>query len=190
MIINGKQLLHMAPIKDMIDHKARAHGVSHGLAEVGVDIRIKQTVRFIPPNPMRFAEIIRRGATLSAGSEWEAMAAFSGYVEVDGEPKPGRFCLASAIEPFQMPNNLVAMIGHKSTWARQGVNVWAGTTAEPGWHGDLTLEIGFHGNEPVTIPAGAGIAQAIFFTLAETAGYDGKYQGQSGIQPAILEGGA
>lgn len=42
MITNGKALLHEAPIADMIDHKAREHGVSYGLSEAGYDIRIKQ----------------------------------------------------------------------------------------------------------------------------------------------------
>lgn len=42
MISNGKALLHEAPIKGMLDHKAREHGVSYGLSEAGYDVRIKQ----------------------------------------------------------------------------------------------------------------------------------------------------
>jgi len=42
MICNQKALLHAAPITEMIDHKAREHGVSYGLSEAGYDIRIKQ----------------------------------------------------------------------------------------------------------------------------------------------------
>jgi len=44
MITNGKGLLHAAPIDDMIDDKAREHGVSYGLSEAGYDIRVKQSV--------------------------------------------------------------------------------------------------------------------------------------------------
>lgn len=188
MIINGKTLLGASPIVGMLDHKAKANGVSHGLAEAGLDIRVRESIRFIPPNPLKFAALIRSGDEMSEGRAWEAMAAFHGLVEVDGDPKLGRFCLASAIEPFDMPTHLVAVVGHKSTWARQGVNVWAGTTAEPGWSGDLTLEIAFHGHDPVTIPAGSGIAQVLFHELAERGEYRGKYQGQRGVTPAILEG--
>lgn len=187
MIINGTSLLIASPLAGMIDHKARHCGVSHGLAEVGYDIRISQEIRFIPPNAMMFAELIASGVPLSDGKSWQAQAAFHGVVEVDGVPNLGRFCLASAMEPFQMPSDLVAVIGHKSTWARRGVNVWAGTTAEPGWNGDLTLEIGFHGHDPVTIPAGSGIAQVLFHSIAEAGEYTGKYQGQRGITGAIME---
>lgn len=42
MITNGKGLLHEAPIENMLDHKAREHGVSYGLSEAGYDVRIKQ----------------------------------------------------------------------------------------------------------------------------------------------------
>lgn len=187
MIIKGAALLAASPLTGMIDHKGRDHGVSHGLAEVGYDIRVRETITFTPPNVSKFAELMSGGKPLCEGRAWEAEAAFHGFVTVDGAPSLGRFCLASAIEAFQMPADLVAVIGHKSTWARRGVNVWAGTTAEPAWRGDLTLEIGFHGLAPVTIPAGAGIAQAIFHRITEPAEYAGKYQHQRGITPAILE---
>lgn len=44
MIVNGKSLLDVEPLRPMLDHKARAHGVSHGLTECGYDIRIAQSV--------------------------------------------------------------------------------------------------------------------------------------------------
>jgi dCTP deaminase len=44
MITNGKGLLHEALIDDMLDHKAREHGVSYGLSEAGYDVRIKQAL--------------------------------------------------------------------------------------------------------------------------------------------------
>lgn len=173
MIVNGKILLDAAPLDPMVPTKMRAHGTSFGLAEAGADIRIKQDVRFVPPDPALFYRAM--GATAYEA----AKVAFHGYVEVDGERTLGRFALASSVECFDMPPGLVAVIGHKSTWARRAVNVWAGTTAEPGWKGWLTLEIGFHGNEPVHIPAGSGIAQVLFHRLENAADYaDGKYQGQ------------
>lgn len=88
-----------------------------------------------------------------------------------------RFTLASAIERFQMPRHLVGVVHDKSTWARQGLSVF-NTVIEPGWHGYLTLELVYHGDEPLHIPAGAGIAQVLFHELHSLAAYDGKYQGQ------------
>lgn len=89
-----------------------------------------------------------------------------------------RFALASTIERFQMPENLVAIVHDKSTWARRGLSVF-NTVIEPGFFGGLTLELVYHGIIPLRIPAGAGIAQVIFHELSEKARYNGKYQGQS-----------
>lgn len=189
MIVNGSRLLAAAPLSPMLATKERAHGLSYGLAEAGADIRVKQTIRFVPPDPLAFFNVMAAGRGLIA-RDVHALEAFHGYVEVDGKRTLGRFALASSVERFRVPENLVAVIGHKSTLARQGINVWAGTTAEPKWEGWLTLEIGFHGNEPVTIPAGSGIAQVLFHELAEPGDYaGGKYANQPDRPvAAIMEG--
>ena len=48
MIVNGRALFRMSPIKDMLEEKVRHNGVSHGLTECGYDIRIKQDVWLFP----------------------------------------------------------------------------------------------------------------------------------------------
>ena len=89
-----------------------------------------------------------------------------------------RFTLASTVERFTMPDHLVGIVHDKSTWARKGLSVF-NTVIEPGWEGYLTLELVYHGDEELVIPAGAGIAQILFHALVEDASYgDGKYQGQ------------
>ena len=60
-VINGKTLLAKAPIQGMASHKLKANGRSYGLSEVGYDIRVKQDVDFIPPDPIRFAELTHDG---------------------------------------------------------------------------------------------------------------------------------
>ena len=153
-VINGKTLLRKAPILLMKHVKVQEHGVSYGLGEAGYDIRLRQEVVFKPGG--------------IAGP----------HVIVDGgEPEWGRFAIASAMEEFQMPSDLVGIVHDKSTWARQGLSVF-NTVIEPGWNGFLTLELVFHGSKEITIPAGAGIAQVIFSSLAHDAAYDGKYQDQ------------
>jgi len=89
-----------------------------------------------------------------------------------------KFVLASTIERFEMPNHLVGVVHDKSTWARQGLSVF-NTVIEPTWEGYLTLELVYHGNGELLIPAGAGIAQVLFYGLLQEASYaDGKYQNQ------------
>ena len=153
-VINGKTLLAKAPIRGMVPRKLKAHGTSYGLGEAGFDIRIRQEIIFKPGMTM--------GPT----------------IEVNGQLEHGRFTLASAIEEFDMPADLVGVVHDKSTWARQGLSVF-NTVIEPGFKGGLTLELVFHGNKELIIPAGSGIAQVIFSTLAHDARYSGKYQGQS-----------
>lgn len=101
---------------------------------------------------------------------------------------PGGHSLASTVEKFTMPNNLLGRVHDKSTWARQWITV-QNTIIEPGWVGYLTLEIINHSFWFHTIPIGAPIAQIVFeFTDRPTKGYDGKYQDQkAGPQPAIFE---
>ncbi len=160
MILNRQSLLAAAPIKNMLTTKEREHGVSYGLAEAGYDIRIKQTVRFYP-NPSGEGPKV-----------WVETPPLRG-----GPITDGRFCIASTVEEFQMPQDLVAIVHDKSTWARQGLSVF-NTVIEPGWHGFLTLELVFHGDQPIEIPAGAGIAQVIFHKVTDIAQYEGKYQNQ------------
>ena len=170
MIVNRQRLLEKAPIVGMAPDKLRSHGVSYGLAEAGFDIRIKQRVTF---------------TTTVAGNP---------IVEVDDEQghiletRRGRFTIASAIEEFNMPTDLVGVVHDKSTWARQGLSVF-NTVIEPGFKGGLTLELVYHGTEDLVIPAGAGIAQVLFTRIAIPTRYAGKYQGQS-TDPvdAIFEG--
>ena len=60
MIINGKTLLHAAPMDPMLDSKLKAHGVSYGLSEAGYDIRIKQAVTLHPLKRFSLASAIER----------------------------------------------------------------------------------------------------------------------------------
>lgn len=169
MVINGQALLRHAPIKDMVCSKQKVHGTSYGLSEAGYDIRLKQDLQFRPEGT-------------NGPHVWSQTPPMRG-----GPITDGRFVLASAIEKFDMPTDLVGVVHDKSTWARQGVSVF-NTVIEPGFKGGLTLEIVFHGNEPIHIPAGAGIAQVLFHKVQEHAQYNGKYQNQSSDPvPAIFE---
>lgn len=101
---------------------------------------------------------------------------------------PGRFTLASTIEEFDMPTNVLGMVCDKSTWIRRGVAVH-NTVIEPGWKGFLTLEIKMVGHKFLRIKAGSPIAQILFNYLDDYTDYpyEGKYQNQqAGPQPAIL----
>ncbi len=158
MIINGKLLLSAAPIKDMMATKVRGPITSHGLSEAGYDIRVAQDIH------------MSVGET-RVGQVWS----------------DGRFALASTVEEFDMPANLVGIVHDKSTWARRGLSVF-NTCIEPGWRGFLTLELVYHGPSHLHIPAGTGIAQVLFHQIALSASYDGKYQDQADAPVGAING--
>ena len=159
MISNQHELLELAPIKNMARTKQKEHGVSWGLSEAGYDIRIKQDVIFKPAANTVATKWMDNGKQFRV---WDY----------------GRFTLASAIEEFDMPDCLVGIVHDKSTWARKGLSVF-NTVIEPGFKGGLTLELVYHGNTELIIPAGSGIAQVLFHKISRPARYEGKYQGQS-----------
>ena len=92
---------------------------------------------------------------------------------------PGQFALTSTLESFIMPDDLLAQVCDKSSWARRGLAV-QNTIIEPGWRGYLTLELTNHGHHPIYLRAGTPIAQIIFMQLDQPTDmpYSGKYQDQ------------
>lgn len=102
---------------------------------------------------------------------------------------PGEFWLASSLERFQMPNDVLGVVHDKSTWARQGIAL-QNTVIEPGWSGFLTLEVTNHSQNYIEIESGSPIAQIIFHRLDQPTDrpYRGKYQNQNrGPQVARFE---
>lgn len=98
----------------------------------------------------------------------------------------GGFVLASSLEYFIMPNDVLGVVHDKSTWVRRGICV-QNTVIEPGWCGYLTLELTHH--DPAftvkQIVAGTSIAQVVFHRLDQPTElpYGGKYQYQErGLQ--------
>lgn len=157
-VVNRSYLIHASPIVDMVGNKLTGPGgTSYGLGEAGYDIRIKQAIHFKPRPEMCVDVEDANGMLLDC--------------------QFGRFTLASAIEEFNVPTHLTGIVHDKSTWARRGLSVF-NTVIEPGWRGFLTLELVYHGNDELIIPAGAGIAQVMFHEVKEDAEYRGKYNNQ------------
>lgn len=91
---------------------------------------------------------------------------------------PKGFSLASTIERFNMPNDVLAIVHDKSSWARVGLSVF-NTVVEPGWEGWLTLELINHSDKDLYITEGDPIAQMVFHQIDKPVdGYKGKYQNQ------------
>jgi dCTP deaminase len=93
------------------------------------------------------------------------------------------FSLGSTRERVEMPNDLMAFVQLRSTFARLGF-ILPPTVIDAGFHGTITLEIGKFG-EYTMLPLGVRFAHLIFAKLTSpTEPYRGKYQGQCGITTA------
>jgi dCTP deaminase len=117
-------------------------------------------------------------------------------VEVNGDDAfilhPGEFVLGSTLERIRLPDDLVARLEGKSSLGRLGLLIHS--TAgfiDPGWDGQVTLELSNVLNLPITIYPGMKIGQVSFVQLTEPAespygsGQLGsKYQGQKGPVPS------
>lgn len=104
-------------------------------------------------------------------------------------PPNGYMVLASTMEHFDMPFNVMGTVNDKSSWARKGLAV-QNTVIEPGWRGYLTIELTNHGASAISLQAGDPIAQILFQWLDKPTiqPYNGKYQDQpAGPQEAIHE---
>ena len=98
---------------------------------------------------------------------------------------PNSFVLASTIEYFKIPKDVLVICLGKSTYARCGIIVNV-TPLEPGWEGNVTLEFSNTTPLPAKIYANEGVSQFIFLKgneLPETtyADRNGKYMGQIGV---------
>ena len=98
---------------------------------------------------------------------------------------PNAFALGHSLETFTMPPNVFGLCLGKSTYARCGIVVNL-TPLEPGWTGQLTIEISNTTPLPAKVYADEGIAQVLFFKITPApkqtyAHRHGKYQGQRGV---------
>lgn len=97
---------------------------------------------------------------------------------------PNSFVLTVSKEYFRMPKDILGVCVGKSTYARCGViaNV---TPLEPGWEGNLTIELSNTTPLPVRVYSGEGICQILFFRGlpcgTNYADRGGKYMGTTGI---------
>jgi dCTP deaminase len=111
-------------------------------------------------------------------------------VEIGGDDPfilhPGEFVLGSTLERVELPNDLVARLEGKSSLGRLGLLIHSTAGyVDPGWEGNLTLELSNVANLPITLYDGMKIGQISFQRLSSPVevGYGdarigSKYRGQ------------
>jgi dCTP deaminase len=108
----------------------------------------------------------------------------------DDEPfvlHPGEFVLGQTLEWVELPNDLVARLEGKSSLGRLGLLIHSTAGyVDPGWKGNLTLELSNVANLPIALYFGMKIGQISFFKMSSpvdrpygSPSLGSKYQGQS-----------
>ena len=88
----------------------------------------------------------------------------------DDEPfvlHPGEFVLGQTLEWVELPDDLVARLEGKSSLGRLGLLIHSTAGyVDPGWKGNLTLELSNVANLPIALYQGMRIGQISFFRLS------------------------
>ncbi|MGA3161207.1 MAG: dCTP deaminase [Terracidiphilus sp.] len=148
--------------------------ISYGLSSYGYDLRVSDEFKI-------FTNVNSAIIDPKAFDE-------QSFVDVKADSvivPPNSFALASSVEYFRIPRDVLAICVGKSTYARCGIIVNV-TPFEPEWEGFVTLEISNTTPLPAKIYANEGLCQILFFRSDEAcqvsyADRKGKYQKQKGI---------
>lgn len=95
---------------------------------------------------------------------------------------PGQFVLATTKEYISLPDDLTAFVEGRSSLGRMGLFIQNAGWVDPGFSGEITLEL-FNANRcAIELQAGRRIGQLVFAQMDQAAlhPYRGKYQGQRG----------
>ena len=177
-VLSDKWIKKMASdhnmISPFIEKQVRGYKISYGLSSFGYDARVSSEFKIftnvnseiVDPKNFKASNFITKNV-------------------LECIIPPNSFVLASTVEYFKIPNNVLVICLGKSTYARCGIIVNV-TPLEPGWEGHVTLEFSNTTPLPAKIYANEGVAQFVFLQGNETpkvnyAERKGKYMGQKGV---------
>jgi len=177
-IQSDKWIRNMAKSHEMInpfeENQIRDNKISYGLSSYGYDARVSNEFKIftnvnsevIDPKNFKQSNFISKKVS-------ECII------------PPNSFVLASTVEYFKIPNDIMVICLGKSTYARCGIIVNV-TPLEPGWEGYVTLEFSNTTPLPAKVYANEGAAQFIFLKGNEKpevsySDRKGKYMGQVGV---------
>ena len=95
---------------------------------------------------------------------------------------PNQFILATTMEYFELPNDVTAFVEGRSSLGRMGLFIQNAGWVDPGFKGEITLELYNANRCAIELKAGRRVGQLVFAKMDAAAlnPYNGKYQGQKG----------
>ena len=165
MILSDKTIFKMLEEKNLVIEPLTEEQVQ----PASVDIRLGNTFSIVDDSPTGMI-------SLSSEIKYKTITADK-YIIL-----PGQFVLATTMEYFELPDDLTAFVEGRSSLGRMGLFIQNAGWVDPGFKGEITLEL-FNANRcAIELQAGRRVGQLVFAKLDEHAlnPYNGKYQGQRG----------
>ncbi len=165
MILSDKTIKRMLDEKSLIIEPCDAEQIQ----PASVDIRLGSTFSVVDDTP---SGII----TLNNEIKYRTITADTYLI------MPGQFVLATTMEYFELPDDLTAFVEGRSSLGRMGLFIQNAGWVDPGFKGEITLEL-FNANRcAIELRSGRRVGQLVFAQMDEAAlnPYRGKYQGQRG----------
>ncbi|MBR5358941.1 MAG: dCTP deaminase [Clostridiales bacterium] len=165
MILSDKTISKMVEEKTLVIEPVTKEQIQ----PASVDIRLGNTFSVVDDSP---SGII----TLGNKIEYKTIVADTYLI------LPGQFVLATTMEYFELPDDLTAFVEGRSSLGRMGLFIQNAGWVDPGFKGEITLEL-YNANKcAIELKAGRRVGQLVFAKMDDSAmnPYNGKYQGQKG----------
>lgn len=165
MILSDRTLLQMLDNNSLTIRPLN----SEQIQPASVDIRLGNTFSIVEDSP---SGII----TLENEIKYKAICTDKYLI------LPGQFVLATTMEYLELPDNLTAFVEGRSSLGRMGLFIQNAGWVDPGFKGEITLELYNANRCAIELKAGRRIGQLVFAKMDNSAlnPYSGKYQGQMG----------
>ena len=169
-----KMSIEKQMISPFVDEQKNKDSISYGLSSFGYDARVSKEFKI-------FTDV---DSAIVDPKNFNKNSFVSRTLDECIIP-PNSFVLASTVEYFKIPKDVLVICLGKSTYARCGIIVNV-TPLEPGWEGHVTLEFSNTTPLPAKIYANEGAAQFIFIKGDEEpettySQRNGKYMNQTGV---------
>ncbi len=158
--------------------------VPENIQPASVDVRLGSNFRIFRNSSHAFIDPLTDQPGLTEEVEVEEGGAFI--------LQPGQFALGTTFECISVPDDILGKLEGKSSLGRMGLMIHSTAGyVDPGWVGEITLELSNVATLPIVLHPGMRIGQMSFERMSSpverpygSEGLGSHYQGQRGASPA------
>lgn len=167
MVLNDKELLSLVYCDTPLVYPVSQNGIQ----PASIDIRLGDN--FLKPSE----RVLYNGGKCNTFDNPVEYDKFSGYYLL----QPHEFVLATTVEFIKLPNDLTAFVEGRSSIGRMGLFIQNAGWVDPGFEGQITLELYNASEIPIMLKPFTRVGQLVFCRMGSECinPYRGKYQNQT-----------